>query len=143
MNCPNCDRPRAAPADYLQPADDVCYAINPQHCTGEPIDWRARALAAEAELLEAHLTVASIAIERNEAQGFSGRTVIRNVEYLTKIRRLEAGKLPQGEDLIAVLRRKHAEQITARDAAIEALTQRVEELMRVLKIRGSIHGGVS
>lgn len=50
-------------------------------------------------------------------------------ELEARIRRHEAGRLPHGMELIEALRRKHDEHIARRDAAIDALTARIAELM--------------
>lgn len=69
----------------------------------DPIDWRARALAAEVALDNAYLAFAALVAECYDVEAFAGRAVGRSVEHLAAIR--------------------------GRDRAIDALTRRVAELM--------------
>ena len=55
--CEVCDRPKAAPELWEHPAgcacdecSAVCWSHDADGCTGTPVDWRARALSAEASL---------------------------------------------------------------------------------------------
>lgn len=56
--CPICDRPLATDADTEHPTDcahcyQLCWGVRTMsHCDGDPVDWRARALTAEARLAE-------------------------------------------------------------------------------------------
>lgn len=163
MNCPKCDRLLAMPPDHDPERDadrdDLCWLRwGHNRCTGDPTAWRARALAAEADLAAvsaeldaAYAAAASLIVERAKRRAAARRiaeycretnatlelavdvgiaVVAERSELADRVCRHEAGRLPQGEELIAALRRKHEEQLARRDAAIEALKRRVAELLR-------------
>lgn len=52
--CEHCDRPRSTPEDAERyetgEGAHLCWSIDAVHCVGDAVDWRARALAAEASI---------------------------------------------------------------------------------------------
>ena len=52
--CERCDLPRATAEQWETmrggEGADLCWATDGLRCVGEPVDWRARALAAEARV---------------------------------------------------------------------------------------------
>lgn len=125
--CQACDRPLATQADYATTREgerrDLCWRAwnHGMRCDNEPIDWRTRALEAEATLADvskqlddAYAATAVLIIERDEAQRSTGRAVFRNIEA------------------------KRA--IAGRDRAIDALTTRVAELLAELRPLRKFYG---
>ncbi len=119
MNCPDCDFPIAMSADYdtfpYGRSEHLCWrARNNDVCMRPAVNWRTRALEAEAALDEAYLDFAALVNERNEIERFAGAAVDRCLE-----------------------RRR---EVAGRDAAIEALTKRVAELLGELKSLRAFYG---
>lgn len=130
--CPSCDAPLATmadirPDDTPRPEDDLlCWRAFHGECQREPVDWRARALAAESELAASRLATVGLCA-RLETLDAEHTVLVKSWHGAAKL----ADRVMEFGHSVGLLA---DEKIAARDRAIDACAERIAGLLARLDV---------